>query len=55
VFGLDPLRARSLRLVGVVALCALAALFVALAAPSRARAARVHCDQVAARAVRPAH
>jgi hypothetical protein len=37
------LRPRSLRLVGIVALCALAALFVAMAAPSRADAARVRC------------
>lgn len=39
----DLPRLRSLRLAGVVALCAIAALLVAMAAPSRADAARVQC------------
>jgi len=43
VLGLDLPRMRSLRVAGVVALCALAALLVSLAAPSPAQAARVRC------------
>ena len=43
VLGLDLPRMRSLRVAGVVALCALAALLVSLAAPSPAHAARVRC------------
>jgi len=39
----SDLRPRSLRLAGIVALCAIAALLVALAAPSRADAARMRC------------
>lgn len=43
MLGLDLPRMRSLRVAGVVALCALAALLVSLAAPSPAQAARVRC------------
>lgn len=43
MLGFDLPRMRSLRVAGVVALCALAALLVSLAAPSPAQAARVRC------------
>jgi hypothetical protein len=43
VLGFDLPRTRSLRVAGIVALCALAALLVSLAAPSPAQAARVRC------------
>jgi len=39
VLGFDLPRTRSLRVAGIVALCALAALLVSLAAPSAAQAA----------------
>jgi hypothetical protein len=43
VLGFDLFRTRSLRVVGIVAVCALAALLVSLATPSAAHAARVRC------------
>ena len=43
MLGSDLPRMRSLRVAGIVALCALAALLVSLAAPSPAQAARVRC------------
>ena len=43
MLGSDLPRMRSLRVAGIVALCALAALLVSLAAPSAAEAARVRC------------